>query len=74
MFTTTCVGNRAPYSTIGMRSSYKMLHETGPDLRLFRVIGAKDFVHIEINSNAFKLKALIRRLVRYSGNNESYRV
>ena len=44
MFTAAFLGNRAPHSTIGMQSPYKMLHGTEPDLKLLIVIG---FVHIE---------------------------
>ena len=52
MLTAAFLGNRAPHSAIGMQSPYKLLHGTGPDLRLLRVIGARAFVHIERHSQS----------------------
>ena len=73
-FTAAFLGNKASHSAIGMQSPYKMLHGTEPDLRLFRVIGARTFVHIETYSKNFELKAVEGRLVGCSNNGKSYRV
>ena len=56
MFTAAFLGNRAPYSAIGLQSPYKMLNGAEPDLCLLRVIGARAFVRIEAHTKKFELK------------------
>ena len=73
MFTAAYVGNRAPHSALNMQSSYKMLKRTEPDLRIFCIIGAKAFEHIEKRTKKLALKAVEGRLVGYSSNSKSNR-
>ena len=74
MFTSAFLGNKAPYSAIGMQSPYKMLYGAEPDLRLLRIIGARAFVHAETYSKTLEHKAVKGRLVGYSNNSKSHRV
>ena len=74
MLTAAFRGSSWPHSAIGMKSPHKMLHETEPDLRLLRVIGARFFVHVKRHSKTLELKAVEELLVGYSNNSMNYRV
>lgn len=57
------LGKKAPHFVIGMQSPpCEVLHRTGPDLRLLRVINAEYFIRIETHTKKVELKAVEERL------------
>ena len=73
-FTAAYAENRALHSALNIQSPYKTRKGTELDLRIFRVIGARTFVHIERRTKKLALKVFEGRLVGYSSNSKSYRV